>query len=300
LPQAALTTPHTSDDDARTRDVERSAAVTRANWAVLQTGLITSGLAMFGVYVLATRINDLHLMGTYWPRYVPMGALVVGLIAGSGYVLASWWFGVQVTVRMLLVILLLQLGVFFASHYADFETLDLVYRDTGDAVTFRTYFHYTTVRLGTSDDFAPSPPPLRGYLIRTGEALVFSLGGLVSVLVLFGRPKCGACGGLLRRRTLGTIAAPAPPDLIKRLEDRAKAGDVKAFSEEIAAHEKLVSAEPESNVELRLYRCEVCGSAFMEQSPRDRRTPIDTDSAKRVDVNADFARTLFGTPREPV
>ena len=89
---------------------EFRAAVSRAQWAVIQTGLITSGLALFGVYVLATRINDLHLMNMYIWGWIPFGPLLVGLIAGSGYILASWWFGVRVGPGMVLTIMLLQIG----------------------------------------------------------------------------------------------------------------------------------------------------------------------------------------------
>ena len=43
---------------------------------------------------LATRINDLHLMSLYAFGWLPVGPLLVGLICGSGYILAAWWFGV--------------------------------------------------------------------------------------------------------------------------------------------------------------------------------------------------------------
>ena len=71
-------------------------ALTRARWFVIQTGLITTGLALFGVYVLANRINDMHVMTLYVMRWLPAGPLVIGVIAASGYALGAWWAGVRV------------------------------------------------------------------------------------------------------------------------------------------------------------------------------------------------------------
>ena len=141
------------------------AAVSRAQWAVIQTGLITSGLALFGVYVLATRINDLHLMNMYLWDWLPVGPMLVGLIAGSGYILASWWFGVRVGPGWCWRSCCVQLAMFLACHYADFETRDLVYRDTGQPVGFVDVLrpHDPPARAGRS---RPAPRPVAGARVR--------------------------------------------------------------------------------------------------------------------------------------
>src|SRR3989442_15651040 len=99
-------------------------ALTRARWFVIQTGLITTGLALFGVYVLANRINDMHVMTLYYFRWVPVGAIVIGVIASSGYALGAWWSGVRVRGGLLLTILLLQLIAYFAAQYTEFSSLN--------------------------------------------------------------------------------------------------------------------------------------------------------------------------------
>ena len=291
------------------------AAVSRARWAVIQTGLITSGLALFGVYVLATRINDLHLMSLYAFGWLPVGPLLVGLICGSGYILAAWWFGVRVGAAMLLGILALQLSMFMACHYADFATLDLVYRDTGHPVSFFTYFHYTTGRLGASDDLtaanADTSPVRRGYLIRIVEAACFAGGGLLAAFMLVGRPKCGLCGGLMRRRTLGAIGGKRLADSLRRLEERARTGDARAFTDEIDSH---ADRNPEDGpaVELFIVRCEVCSAGSVESSalPEAVMTTVGAgaarlaiapasatsttgDSTWRIGLRAEMARQLF-------
>jgi hypothetical protein len=277
------------------------AAVNRAQWAVIQTGLITSGLALFGVYVLATRINDLHLMGMYLFGWIPFGPLLVGLIAGSGYILASWWFGVRVGPAMVLSIMVLQFGMFIACHYADFETRDLVYRETGQPVSFIVFFDRTTRRLAQEDLDPEDKAPVRGYAIRFGEAMCFAAGGLLSALTLVGRPKCGLCGGLVRSRSLGTIGGPRIGDVLKRLEEHARLGDSRGFAAEMdAAH--LVE---QNSTELTVTRCEVCSVGAVQQGEPDEQTPnvqaagSTHDLPWRIDVHGPFARELFDQKPHP-
>ncbi len=272
------------------------AAVSRAQWAVIQTGLITSGLALFGVYVLATRINDLHLMGMYLWGWVPFGPMLVGLIAGSGYILASWWFGVRVGPGLILAIMLVQSGIFLACHYADFETRDLVYRDTGQPVGFGAYFDRMTRRLGESETDPIDPPAWRGYAIRFAEAMSFAAGGLLSALTLVGRPKCGLCGGLVRSRALGTIGGPRIADVVKRLEERVRLNDARGFISEVESNANLeVNAR-----ELTVTRCEVCSVGTIEQSEPAAAGAATAgyqtaagDGAWRVEIHGEFARELF-------
>ena len=283
------------------------ADVSRAQWAVVQTGLITSGLALFGVYVLATRINDLHLMSMYLWGWVPFGPMLVGLIAGSGYILASWWFGVRVGPGMVLAIIFIQFGMFMACHYADFETRDLVYRDTGERVGFGAYFDRMTRRLGERELELTEPPAWRGYAIRFAEGIAFAAGGLLSALTLVGRPKCGACGGLVRSKPLGRIGGPRVNDVIKRLEERARVRDARGFLAEIAGQANL-----EQNArELTITRCEVCSIGMIEQAEvaaaaaaaaaetaGPATAPAARDAASwRIDVHGEFARDLFDEKR---
>ena len=274
---------------------EFRAAVSRAQWAVIQTGLITSGLALFGVYVLATRINDLHLMNMYVWGWIPFGPLLVGLIAGSGYILASWWFGVRVGPGMVLTIMLLQIGMFIACHYADFETRDLVYRDTGQPVSFMAFFDRTTRRLGQEDLDQEDKAPTRGYVIRFAEAMCFAGGGLLSALTLVGRPKCSLCGGLVRARSLGSIGGPRMTDVLKRLEEHARLNNAGGFTKELE-HARLAA----NAVELKVMRCEVCSIGAVEQAVAVDQSGEATGSTLsasvipwRIDVQGELARQLF-------
>src|SRR5207245_465181 len=83
----------------------------------------------------------------YYFRWVPVGAIVIGVIASSGYALGAWWSGVRVRGGLLLTILLLQLIAYFAAQYTEFSSLNLRYPDTGADIEFGSYFHHTTLIL---------------------------------------------------------------------------------------------------------------------------------------------------------
>src|SRR3954454_6120519 len=94
--------------------------LTRARWSIIQTGLITTGLALFGVYVLANRINDVQVMNLYIFTWIAAGAWIVGTVAGSGYAVASWWNGMRVRGWLLLMVIAIQLLAYFCAHYVQF------------------------------------------------------------------------------------------------------------------------------------------------------------------------------------
>ena len=82
---------------------------------VLLCGLVTSALALLGVYLLDTWTDDFHIMGWYADYVIPVGALIVGVVASSGYGLASWFSGIKITRSLLGMVLLLQLVAYFGA-----------------------------------------------------------------------------------------------------------------------------------------------------------------------------------------
>jgi hypothetical protein len=52
--------------------------------------------ALVGVYLLATNTKDFNIMGWYANYVLPIGALLVGLVASSGYGIASWITGQKI------------------------------------------------------------------------------------------------------------------------------------------------------------------------------------------------------------
>src|ERR1700761_7758078 len=92
----------------------------RSQLPVIFSGVATSALALLGVYLLDVRASDFHIMGWYADYVLPVGALIVGVVASSGYGLASWFTGVKITRSLLLIVLCLQLGCYTAAQYIEF------------------------------------------------------------------------------------------------------------------------------------------------------------------------------------
>jgi len=109
---------------------------------VLGAGLITTTLALLGVYLL-NRHADANVMGWYANYVIPVGAILVGLAAASGYGLASWFAGVKITKMLLWTIVLVQIAAYFAAQYIEYTVLKPVYRD-GTPLGFWEYFDAAT------------------------------------------------------------------------------------------------------------------------------------------------------------
>ena len=263
---SAANQPNKLDQQPRPADLKRS--LTRARWSVIQTGLITTGLALFGVYVLANRINDVQVMNLYVFTWVPGGAWIVGAVAGSGYAVASWWNGLRVRGWLLLVVIVLQLLAYLCAHYVQFECMDLLYRETNEPVGFATYFHYVTTNMMPPADEGGGGKQLGrwGYALRGGEALAFCIGVIGSTAVLIGQPTCAVCGGALRRRKIATLAPNFDPAVLAKLEELAVAGNLPAFRAVLASQERREPQHPKDRpegLELWLFRCAVCGSGSL-------------------------------------
>jgi hypothetical protein len=289
----------------------------RSRWSVLQSGLVTTALALFGVYVLASRTDDTHVMAMYALGYVPVGALVVGLLAGSGYVLGAWWFGVRVRRGLLLSIVLIQLAAYGAGLYVEYACLT-IYRDADETVSFPRWVHETTV------DWTPAVGQFRraavgnwGYGLRVLEAGLFCLGALASALVLIGRPACEGCGGLLQRRRIGSVPVRRSAQVVAHLQEVAGRGSLKAFQRALRGRDIHTGLEPpppplssegrpEPMVELYIDRCIACGNGYISSelppaAPADQGSNSAAEArrdaiAPRTPVAAELAALLFEHP----
>jgi hypothetical protein len=274
----------------------RQPALTRARWSVLQTGLITTGLALFAVYVMANRTNDLHLMTLYLPDWFPTGPTSVGILAASGYALGAWWYGVRVRRGLLATILALQLIAYVIAQYAEFQSVGASYRDSGQSLSFIDYFHRMTLLLASS---APNSmgDARAGYSMRAAEALLFVLSGMACALVLVGKPHCPRCRGLLQHRAVGNVSPAFADEILARLQELACSGDTSQFKKilESSRAREAELGNPAGTVELVMYRCAACHWGHLEIG-RERDARQGDSMAQTYEVPAE----LFVHPPKPV
>ncbi len=248
------------------RDTQTRNALSRAQWAILQTGLITSGLALFGVYVLGCRDNKFFIMHWSARRWIFLGPLIVGGICASGYLIGAYWSGLRIRGWLFVTVLLLQLISFTAAHYAEYATALPIWSASREPPSFTDYARF--VALHMSGDYDHPHPPQQLALASTGlQIFQFCLGALLSPLMLARKPRCRFCGGTLHQRMIGSITTPGD---IPRLTHFATLGDAAPLQSLLQPKDLPIPDE----LAVQLTRCVVCHQGQL-LPPAKLSPPID-------------------------
>lgn len=207
---------------------------------VLGAGLITTTLALFGVYLLRAYAGE-NIMGWYANYVIPVGAILVGLVAASGYGLASWLAGVKVTTRLLVAIIVLQVAAYFVAQYIEYRSVPPEVRG---GRTFWEYFDYVTRKFYFVEKGGKRGQPLGmwGYGLRALEIIGFVIGSLVVPLILWKKAYCAACQVYFRTRQLGLVPAGVPPRKVKRSDAEGQAAYAREQEEAWKAGAALLGA----------------------------------------------------------
>lgn len=206
---------------------------------VLACGLGTTALALGGVQVMGQTTEDFHVMGWYANYVIPIGAILVGALASSGYAFGSWLRGVKVCGGLLFGIIALQVGAYVVGQYLEYLAFNPVYED-GSAVGFVTYFDFMTRSFAWNQDDGSLGASLGvwGYGLRALEVVGFSAGSLIAPAALRGKPYCESCTMYMRKQHTVWIPASIPQEKIKKRETQAR-----------EAHEQAQQAKLESSLE---------------------------------------------------
>jgi hypothetical protein len=196
---------------------------------VLLCGLASTAAALVGIYVLDRVAPDFNIMGWYADYVLPIGALLVGIVASSGYGIASWVSGLKITKKMLWIILALQSIAYFAAQYIEFEHLNLAHRSDNSPVGFFEYYDFGARSFAwQKHDGTPGEPlGVFGYFFRALEMIGFAAGGLIVPVAMRGKPYCDGCQRYMRTRQLAYFPASLP---LKKIKKKDTAG--------LAAHEQ--------------------------------------------------------------
>jgi len=234
---------------------------------VIVCGVATSAAALLGVYLLKVLANE-NIMGLYANYVLPAGALLVGLLASSGYALAAWFSGRRISGRLLLTILCLQILAYFAAQYVEFRTHGLIQSMTGSGpMGFLEYFDLTTRAFAwkkTSGLGAGEPLGSFGYLVRFGEILGFSLGTLALPAVLGRVPYCELCERYKKTRKLAVL--PAETEAVEEVTRLASAKDIDGFSQCVQRHQanKKANNKLPRRISVSLIHCQQCSGGQLQ------------------------------------
>lgn len=289
----------------------------RSNSIVLISGLITTALALFGVYALDRYTDDFHIMGWYANHILPVGALLVGLVAASGYGIVSWLSGVKITRGLLWIIVLLQILAYFTARYIEFRNLHL-------PMSFLEFYDFTarTIAWKQHDGTFGEPLGAWGYGIRFLEVLGFVLGGLVVPLLMLKAPYCPACQLYMKSRQLTLFPASVPVRKVKKsdasgqaayeaeqqqafdqgkqtletLQQLATKNDPAGFRkkiEELQPGQKAAGKLP-GRFALKLVHCKrCCGGQLLSTHILGQGNQIKTTEIARAEINPEFIRSIL-------
>jgi hypothetical protein len=234
---------------------------------VIVCGVLTSAASLLGVFLLNVVANE-NIMGLYANYVIPAGALIVGLLASSGYALAAWFSGRRISGALLLTILGLQVLAYFAAQYIEFLGHGSLRSTSGSGkMGFFEYFDLLTQNFAwkkTAGTGAGDPLGKLGYLLRLGEILGFSLGALLIPLALWSVPYCELCERYMKTRKLAVL--PAETQASEEVTRLAGAKDVDGFSRCIQGHQANAKANGKllGRITVTLTHCRQCSGGRLQ------------------------------------
>lgn len=183
-----------------------TSTVTRLSPKILAAGILTSALALGLEYALSMGA-DFSLMGLYLMFVVPIGALLVGGLAGVGYGVASWRTGTRISGALMGIVIALQIAVYFVARYIAFSSFDppLVFQD-GTVVGFLDFLDITMQSFAFEDG---DPLGAWGYAFGLLEIAGFAAGGVAFVALMRDKPYCAECQRYMTSSTV--LHLPASP-----------------------------------------------------------------------------------------
>jgi hypothetical protein len=271
----------------------------RGTSLVLLAGVVTSALALAGVWWLNANTKDFHLMGWYADYVLPVGAIIVGLAAGSGYGVASYLTGHRIRRGLLWSVLGLQLVAYGAAQYLEFRAVTAdgpIVDADGAPVGFLRYYHLNAVNFAWDDHgHRGQPLGLWGYLFLGLGVVGFAAGGVIAPAVLMKMPYCERCKLYMKQRNLALIpasvrarrvskkdvagqaayaeenerAAATARGVLERVAGFATKGDARAIANELGPYpprgsEGRRADKVPARLRLRVVHCRNCGAGYVQ------------------------------------
>lgn len=248
---------------------------------VLLAGSATTLLALGAVFALSH--HGVNVMGWYANYIIPAGALLVGMLAASGYGIAGWVTGLKMTPKLIVSMLAELFVSYLLAHYSEYSQMV----DGGSIAGFFDWFDQTT-RSFRWEEHGNTGAALGtlGYGLRALELIGFIGGGAAVPLILRGKPYCDPCRIYKRTKMLAVLpagvsirafrrtkaeereaAATSAQQGVEVIFDAARTGDRTRLHSEIEARGSLKRQRSahrlSARVTIALQRCPKCADGAL-------------------------------------
>jgi len=257
---------------------------------VIICGLVSTALTLLALHFVQEHVNT-DIM-SFSIRFIPFGALIVGLLAALGYSIAAYVLNVRVQGWLIWTILILLGWSYFAAHYVEFAAQGpLVEKATNKQLGFWRYYHLTTIHMTrekNSSRYGPRDPNPTieevgdtGYLYRGLGIAGFILGGIGVPLVQRKIPYCPLCQRYMKTKTLLKLPATAKlasfklgkhkldtpehkaafehaMNVLQHATTALRTGDIAGLRTDISAHQARVPGKVPVFGVMRLVYCQQC------------------------------------------
>ncbi len=209
---------------------------------VLLGGLVTTALAL-ALSGWTTEVFQTSVLLFTVGYVVPIGAYLVGVVAGTGFAVVSWLRGARITVATMWAIAGVAALAFVASQVVDYY-VQLAHG--GAMPTLGAWFDQSTRSISFVDEdgqSATGPVGFWGYAVMLGVLAGFVVGTLTAPAVVRAKRYCAACSTYMRSTHVGTLPASVTGRMMlgKSAETKAayEAEQQEAREQGIAVHDHL-------------------------------------------------------------
>ena len=277
----------------------------RSIYPVLFAGGLTTALALGGNYFLGVATDGEHdVMGLYANLIIPVGPLIVGLVAGIGYGVMSWLTGVKITGKLLWMVVLCQFLAYVLAQWLSFQPLIRMAREAGLDISFQdslrafvAWFDEVTRSFEMIDQGKEATGVgmgAWGYGIRFLEVVGFVGGGVVVPAITKTAPYCDRCQVYKKQKSIGLLpagckqrkvgkkdeagqaayaaehqagleAAMAQLDEIRQWAEEGRVSDLKRLVEKYREKEAAKEVNQQTTrLELKIQRCPNCHTGTLQ------------------------------------
>lgn len=239
-------------------------------------GIVTSSLTALILALVETKLGFAFYSFMWW-LVIPVGALLSGFAAASGYYFGAKVFNHRPTRLMLFNMISVAVTTYFLLNYLNYSFMEVKGQPVSELIPFSQYmdvvlnhqsmeFRIRGAKLGETGELGSF-----GYVTAVLQVLGFAVGGLCVYGHLRSAPFCGACGKYFKKQssvTRYTNDGDQLKGLYSGLIAELQAGNSVAASQLISGFgaTKQNVKDMKLSAELKLWKCASCPQEFFESS----------------------------------